>query len=584
MRENDSDHELVNTAPIEERVSSNFIRDIVLQDIAAQKNGGSVRTRFPPEPNGYLHIGHLKAIAVDFGLSNEFGGTCNLRFDDTNPEGEDTEFAEAIMEDIRWLGFDWDDRLFYASDYFEMFYEFAQDLIRDGKAYVDSLSVEEIRAYRGTSAASGTDSPYRERSVEESLDLFARMRAGEFAEGQHVLRAKISMGSGNIHMRDPVLYRIKKESHYRAGDKWCIYPMYDYQHPISDAIEGITHSCCSLEYSDHNELYRWFVNNVRWQRRSVQPENPFIPSQYEFSRLNITYTLMSKRKLKRLVTEGYVSGYDDPRMPTIRGLRRRGYTAAALMDFVKRVGVARSPTLVEVQLLEHCIREELNATAPRAMSVLQPLKIVLTNYPEGQIEHVLLENNPEDPEAGMREVPFGREIYIEQEDFMENPPKKFFRLQPGGEIRLKGAYIIRCEEVIKDAEGNILELHCTYDPDSKSGGATAGRKVKGTSHWVEASTAVPATVRLYDQLFKTPDPEEGSDEGVDVTEHLNPNSLIVLENCLVEPSLAKASGGSRFQFMRQGYFYVDHVDYEQGRLVFNRIVGLKDAWARAAKA
>ena len=563
--------------------SSHFIRDIVLEDIAAQKNGGNVHTRFPPEPNGYMHIGHLKAIYVDFGLAAEFGGECNLRFDDTNPEGEDVEFAEAIMNDIRWLGYDWGDRLYYAADYFEFFYEFAQGLIRDGKAYMDDLSVDEIREYRGTLTEPGKNSPYRERSIEENLDLFARMRAGEFAEGSCVLRAKIDMTSGNINMRDPVLYRIKKMGHYRAGDKWCIYPMYDFQHPVSDAIEGITHSCCSLEYADHNELYRWFVNNVRWQHRSVNPDNPHIPSQYEFSRLNITYTLMSKRKLKRLVNEGYVQGWDDPRMPTISGLRRRGYTPDALKDFVQRCGVARSPSLVDVALLEHCIREELNTTASRVMAVLQPLKIVLTNYPEGQIEWLDIENNPEDPSAGSRKIPFGREVYIEQEDFMEDPPKKFHRLMPNGEIRLKGAYIIHCHEVVKDAAGEIVELLCTYDPETKSGGPQSGRKVKGTSHWVEASQADKVTVRLYDQLFKTADPEEGSDEGIDVIEHLNPDSLKVIENCYVEPMLAKALAGERFQFLRQGYFYVDHVDYNAGKLVFNRIVGLKDSWAKELK-
>ncbi|MCL2498586.1 MAG: glutamine--tRNA ligase/YqeY domain fusion protein [Symbiobacteriaceae bacterium] len=562
------------------RAGSYFIRDIVLADIAAGKNGGAVRTRFPPEPNGYAHIGHLKALYVDFGLAEEFGGLCNLRFDDTNPEGESIEFAEAIIDDIRWLGFDWGDRLFYASDYFELFYEFAQDLIRDGKAYICDLSMEETRKYRGTLTEPGINSPWRDRSVEENLELFAKMRAGEFAEGERVLRAKINMASGNINMRDPVIYRIRREEHYRSGNSWCIYPMYDYQHPLSDAIEGITHSCCSLEYVDHNELYRWFIDNVRWQRASLQPDDPIIPSQYEFSRLNITYTLMSKRKLKRLVTEGYVTGWDDPRMPTIRGLRRRGYTPAALRDFVARAGVARGPTLVDVALLEHCIREELNRSAVRAMAVLRPLKIVITNYPAGEMEWVSLENSPEDPAAGERLVPFGRELFIEQEDFMEVPAKGFHRLSPGGEIRLKGAYIIRCDEVRKNAAGEITELLCSYDPETKTGGANAGRKVRGTSHWVEASHSVVATVRLYDKLFKVADPEEGADEGVEVVEHLHPESLITLTDCRVEPMLGEAQGEERFQFLRQGYFYVDHVDYLQGKLVFNRIVGLRDTWAR----
>ncbi|MCL2547960.1 MAG: glutamine--tRNA ligase/YqeY domain fusion protein [Symbiobacteriaceae bacterium] len=566
--------------PSQERTGSHFIRDIVIEDIAAQKNGGFVHTRYPPEPNGYLHIGHLKAIYVDYGLAVEFNGTCNLRFDDTNPEGESMEYVEALIADSHWLGCSWGDRIFYASDYFEMLYEFTQDLIRDGKAYVDDLSVEETRLYRGTLTEPGRNSPWRDRSIEESLDLFARMRAGEFPEGARTVRAKINMSAGNINMRDPVLYRILKADHYRTGDTWCIYPMYDYQHPISDAIEGITHSCCSLEYADHNELYRWFVDNVRWQHRSLQPENPIIPSQYEFSRLNITYVIMSKRKLKRLVTEGYVSGWDDPRMPTISGLRRRGYTAASLMDFVTRAGVARSPTLVDIALLEHCIREELNLSAPRVMSVLKPLKVILTNYPDGQFEEVEVENNPEDPNAGVRMVKFGQELYIEQDDFMEVPVKGFHRLCPGGEIRLKGAYIIRCDAVVKNDSGEITELLCSYDPETKSGATAGSRKVKGTSHWVEASSAIDATVRLYDKLFTIPDPEADAEEGVDFVAHLNPDSLDLLTGCKMEPFLANAPAEMRYQFMRQGYFYVDHVDHALGNLVFNRIVSLKDAWVR----
>lgn len=555
--------------------SSNFIRDVMLEDIKNQKNDGKIQTRFPPEPNGYLHIGHLMALVADFGLAEEMGGKCNLRFDDTNPDAEEQEYVDNIIEDIHWMGYDYEDRLFYASDYFEKLYGFAEQLIIDGKAYVDDLTPEEMREYRGTLTEPGKDSPFRNRSVEENLQLFRRMKAGEFAEGSRTLRAKINMKSGNMNMRDPVIYRIKSTPHHRSGSAWNIYPMYDYQHPLSDAIEGVTHSMCSLEYVDHNELYRWFIDNVKWQSTPSDP----VPYQYEWSRLNITGTVMSKRKLRKLVEGGFVQGWDDPRMPTICGLRRRGYTPASLKDFISRTGISRSPKTVDAALLEHCIREELNATAPRVMAVLNPLRLIITNYPENQVEMLELENNPENPESGSRWIPFCREIYIEQEDFMEDPPKKFHRLRPGGEIRLKGAYIIRCDEVIKNEQGQILEIRCTYDPETKSGGPQSGRKVKGTSHWVSAKHAVQVTVRLYDTLFTKDDPEDTA-EGQDFTDFVNPDSLKVIENCWVEPCLADAESGSRYQFLRQGYFYVDHVDFAKGRLVFNRIVGLRDSWAK----
>lgn len=559
-------------------VSSNFIRDIMLEDMKNNKNGGKIHTRFPPEPNGYLHIGHLMALVADFGLAQEFGGLCNLRFDDTNPDAEEQEYVDNIIDDIHWMGYDYEDRLYFASDYFEQLYQFAEQLILDGKAFVCDLTLEEMREYRGTLTEPGKESPYRNRSIEENLDLFRRMKNREFPEGSRTLRAIIDMKSGNINMRDPVIYRIKEAPHHRSGSNWHIYPMYDYQHPLSDAIEGITHSMCSLEYADHNELYRWFIDNVKWKKN---PNDP-VPYQYEWSRLNITGTIMSKRRLRRLVEENHVANWDDPRMPTICGLRRRGYTPASLKDFVGRVGISRSPKIVENALLEHCIREELNTNAPRVMAVLRPLKITLTNYPEGQTEYLELENNPEDVAAGHRLVPFSRHLYIEQEDFMEDPPRKFYRLQPGGEIRLKGAYIIRCDEVVKDEAGNILELLCSYDPETKSGSPAAGRRVKGTSHWVSAPHAATATVRLYDDLFVKDNPEDVA-EGEDFTDYINPNSLEVLENCKVEPRLAQAQSGERFQFLRQGYFYVDHVDFAEGKLTFNRTVGLKDAWARLNK-
>ncbi len=553
---------------------ANFIQTLINEDLKANKNEGRVHTRFPPEPNGYLHIGHAKAIIIDFGMAQRFNGLCNLRFDDTNPTKEETEYVDSIMNDVRWLGFDWENRLFFASDYFESLYNFAEELIRNGKAYVCDLNIDEIREYRGTLTQPGQESPYRQRSVEENLDLFQRMRAGEFPDGSRVLRAKIDMASPNLNMRDPVIYRIRRAHHHRTGDKWCIYPMYDFQHPLSDAIEGITHSLCSLEYEDHRPLYDWFVQNV---------SAPHQPRQIEFARLNLTYTIMSKRKLIELVKNEYVSGWDDPRMPTISGLRRRGYTAGAIRDFCDRIGVAKRDSVVDIALLEHCIREELNLTAPRVMAVLHPLKIIIDNYPEGQVEWLEAENNPEKPETGSRKIPFSRVLYIEQEDFMEDPPKKFFRLAPDREIRLKNAYIIKCERVVKDeATGVIIELHCSYDPESHSGGATSGRKIKGTSHWVSAAQAIKAEVRLYEHLFLNENPDN-EEEGLDYKSKLNPNSVEILKSCLVEPSLAGAEPESRYQFMRQGYFYLDPVDTAENKLVFNRIVSLRDSWAKIQK-
>jgi glutaminyl-tRNA synthetase len=553
----------------------NFIQTIISEDLRTGKNGGRVHTRFPPEPNGYLHIGHAKSICLNFGLAAANNGITNLRFDDTNPSKEEVEYVESIKTDVRWLGFDWEDRLYYASDYFELLYSFAVQLIKVGKAFVCDLNAQEIKDYRGTLTEPGKESPYRNRSVEENLDLFERMRAGEFEDGSRVLRAKIDMASPNLNMRDPVIYRILRATHHRTGDKWCIYPMYDYAHPLSDALEAITHSICTLEFADHRPLYEWFIDNVDYNAAKYGR-----PQQIEFARLNLTNTVMSKRKLRQLVEEGYVSGWDDPRMPTISGLRRRGYTPASIRDFCDRIGVAKRDSMVDIALLEHCIREELNFKAPRVMAVLQPLKVIIDNYPEGQEEWLEAENNPEDPAAGVRKIPFSREIYIEQEDFMENPPKKFFRLVPGGEIRLKSAYIIKCEEVVKDEQGKIIELHCTYDPDSKSGGLTAGRKIKGTSHWVSALHAIPAEVRLYDHLFLQEDPEE--DETEDFTSNINPHSLEKFTSCMLEPSLANADMGNRYQFMRQGYFCVDP-DSTPDKLVFNRIVSLRDSWAKIYK-
>jgi glutaminyl-tRNA synthetase len=550
-----------------------FIREIVASDVAAGRNGGRVVTRFPPEPNGYLHIGHAKAISLDFGVAADFGGYCNLRFDDTNPVKEDIEYVDSIKDDVRWLGFDWGEREYYASDYYEQLYRFAEELIGKGLAYVDSLSADEMRAYRGTLTEAGTASPFRTRGTDENLDLFRRMRAGEFPDGAHVLRAKIDMASPNINMRDPVLYRIRHAEHHRTGNDWCIYPMYDFAHPLSDAIEGVTHSLCTLEYEDHRPLYDWCVEHV---------ETPHRPRQYEFARLNLSYTVMSKRKLLQLVEQRHVSGWDDPRMPTISGLRRRGYTPESIRDFCQRIGVAKKENVIDIGLLEHCVREDLNRRAPRAMAVLRPLKVVLTNYPEGASEEMSVVNNPEDPAAGTRRVPFSRELYIEAEDFMEDPPRKFFRLAPGREVRLRNAYLVTCTDIVKNASGGVVELRCTYDPATRGGDAPDGRKVKATLHWVSAAHAVEAEVRLYDRLFTVEDPDGASAKsGRDFIQFLNPAALDILRGCKVEPMLAAATPGARYQFERLGYFAVDR-DSAGGRLVFNRTVSLKDSWARIA--
>jgi glutaminyl-tRNA synthetase len=550
-------------------VAADFIREMIADDLRTGKHGGRVHTRFPPEPNGYLHIGHAKSICLNFGVAGEFGGLCNLRYDDTNPTKEDIEYVESIEEDVRWLGFDWADRQFYASDYFDALYHYAEQLIRDDKAYVDSLTADEIRAHRGTLTEPGRNSPYRDRSIEESLDLFRRMRAGEFPDGAHVLRAKIDMASPNINMRDPTLYRIRHAAHHRTGEVWCIYPTYDYAHPISDALEAITHSLCTLEFEDHRPLYDWVIENTR---------PPARPQQIEFARLNLNYTVMSKRKLLALVEQKLVSGWDDPRMPTIAGLRRRGCPPEAIRDFCARIGVAKKENVVDVALLEHTVREDLNRRALRALAVLRPLKLVIENYPDDREEYVHATNNPEDPSAGTRTLPFSRELYIERDDFMESPPKKFFRLSPGAEVRLRYAYIIRCEHVVKDAAGEVTELRCTFDPDSLSG-PTAGRRVKGTIHWVSARHARTTEVRLYDRLFRSADP--GAD-GRDPLTDLNPDSLERLENCKIEPGLADAVVGARFQFERLGYFCVDP-DSQAGKPVFNRTVTLKDTWAKIAQ-
>ena len=551
---------------------ANFIQNIISEDAKTNKYNNKVHTRFPPEPNGYLHIGHAKSICLNFGLALENKGLCNLRFDDTNPTKEEVEYVESIQQDVKWLGFDWEDRMFYASDYFDCLYAYAVQLITDGKAYVCDLKAEEMREYRGTLTQPGKDSPYRNRSIKENLELFASMKAGAFPDGARVLRAKIDMSSPNLNLRDPVLYRIMHAYHHRTGNKWCIYPMYDYAHPISDAIEGITHSVCTLEFEDHRPLYDWIL-------RELNIEYP--PQQIEFARLNLSATVMSKRKLRQLVEGGHVSGWDDPRMPTISGLRRRGYTPEAIRDFCERIGIARSNSLVDIAMLEHCIREDLNAKAPRAMAVLRPLKLVIENYPEDAEEVLTAENIPENPESGSRNIPFSREIFIEQEDFMEEPPKKFFRLAPGQEVRLKHAYIIKCEQVIKDeVTGEILELRCTYDPETRSGGQNSGRKVKGTLHWVSARHAISAEVRLYEQLLCEA-AEDGMEEG-DFLNNLNPNSLVKLSDCQVEPGLALAAPGAKYQFLRHGYFSVDSDSSEQ-KLVFNRIVGLRDSWAKAQK-
>jgi glutaminyl-tRNA synthetase len=532
-----------------------------------------VVTRFPPEPNGYLHIGHAKAISLDFGIATEFGGQCNLRFDDTNPVKEDIEYVESIKADVRWLGYDWDDREYYAADYYEPIYQFAERLIAKGLAYVDSLSADQIRDYRGTLTEPGRNSPYRDRTLAENLDLFRRMRAREFPDGAHVLRAKIDMASPNINMRDPVLYRIRHAEHHRTGNTWCIYPMYDFAHPLSDAIEGVTHSLCTLEYEAHRPLYDWVIENCETEHR---------PRQYEFARLNLNYTVMSKRKLLQLVEQRHVAGWDDPRMPTITGLRRRGYTPEAIRDFCTRIGVAKKENVIDVGLLEHCVRDDLNRRAPRAMAVLRPLRVVLTNYAEGETEQMDVVNNPEDPSAGTRKVPFSRVLYIERDDFLEDPPKKFFRLAPGREVRLRNAYLITCTGVTKDSDGQIVELQCTYDPATRGGDAPDGRRVKATLHWVSAAHAADAEVRLYDRLFKVEDPVgAASKSGKDFIEFLNPASLEVLTGCKVEPGLAHAQPGARFQFERLGYFAAD-VDSRPGAPVFNRTVSLKDTWAKIA--
>ena len=555
----------------EARTPSNFLRDVIAEDVRTQKYGDAViQTRFPPEPNGYLHIGHAKAICIDFGLADEFGGKTNLRFDDTNPEKEETEYVNAIQKDIHWLGFDWE-RLCYASDYFGQLYEWAIQLIKAGNAYVDDLTADEIRQHRGTLTEPGTDSPYRNRSVEENLDLFVRMKNGEFPDGSRVLRAKIDMASPNLNMRDPVMYRILHATHHRTGDEWCIYPMYDYAHGQSDSIEHVTHSMCSLEFADHQPLYRWYIEQL----------GIFPSQQIEFDRLSITYTLMSKRKLLQLVQEGRVNGWDDPRMPTLSGVRRRGYTPEAIRAFVAAAGVSRTNGIVDIEMLEHFQRDDLNHRSLRAMAVLHPLKVVIDNYPAGQEEFVEVQNNPEDLSAGTRQVPFARELYIEQDDFREVPPPKYYRLSPGKEVRLRNAYFITAQSVVKDAAGNIVEVHCTYDPLSRGGQSPDGRKVKSTMHWVSAAHAISAEIRLYDKLFSKPDPYD-LEEGQDVLDNLNPNSLEVVNNAKLEPSLASAKPGYRFQFERVGYFCVDP-DSTAEKLVFNRTLPLKDTWAKIEK-
>ncbi len=554
-----------NTEP---KASLNFLEQIITNDIAENKAGGRVHTRFPPEPNGYLHIGHAKSICLNFGLANQFNGKCNLRFDDTNPTKEEQEYVDSIKEDVRWLGFDWEEREFYASDYFEKLYEFAVFLIKKGKAYVCGMTAEEIGASRGTPAVPGKESPWRDRPVEESLDLFDRMRKGEFPDGSKVLRAKIDMASPNMQMRDPVMYRILHARHHRTGDDWCIYPMYDWAHGQSDYLEGITHSVCTLEFEVHRPLYDWFLDELE-----VKNDRP---RQIEFARLNLSYTVMSKRKLLGLVQEGHVNGWNDPRMPTISGLRRRGYTPASLRVFADRVGVAKRENMIEVGMLEHCVREDLNKTSARAMAVFNPVKLIIDNYPDGQVEELHGILNPENPEYGTRMIPFSKTLYIEREDFMEDPPKKFFRLFPGGEVRLKYAYIIRCDHVVKDEQGEVAEIHCTYFPETKSG-MQSDKKVKGTLHWVSAEHAIKTEVRLYDRLFTVPEPED-VEEGEDFRKHLNPDSLVVT-TALLEPALADIWPGQRFQFERNGYYCVDP-DSRQNALVFNRTLSLRDSWAK----
>lgn len=551
---------------------ANFIRDIIKKDL---ENGRYKRviTRFPPEPNGYLHIGHAKSIHINFSLAEEFGGHCNLRFDDTNPSKEEQEYVDAIMEDVKWLGYDWGDRLYYCSDYFEKLYEYAVELIKMGKAYVCDLSQEEIKKYRGTLTEPGIESPYRNRSVEENLDLFERMRKGEFPDGAKVLRAKIDMASGNINLRDPVMYRIKHESHHRTGDKWCIYPMYDFAHPLSDSIEGISHSICTMEYEDHRPLYDWFLDQL----------GLFHPRQVEFARLKLSHTVLSKRKLSRLVNEGHVTGWDDPRMPTIAGMRRRGYTPEAIRNFCERIGVGKKESIADMALLEYCVREHLNKIAPRVMAVIRPLKVTIINYPDDKVEELDAINNPEDPNLGTRKVPFSKTLYIERDDFMESPPKEFFRLTIGREVRLRYAYFVKCVDVLKNEKGEVTEILCTYDPATKGGNAPDGRKVKATLHWVSAPHAIEAEVRLYDYLFTKKDPDD-VEEGKDFLDYLNPKSVEVLKSCKLEPSLKEARPGDRFQFERLGYFCIDTKDSKPEKLVFNRIVTLKDEWSKIQKS
>ena len=555
----------------EKILSSNFIRNIIADDLKQNKNEGRVHTRFPPEPNGYLHIGHAKSICLNFGIAEEHeGGLCNLRFDDSNPEKEDLEYVEAIKEDVRWLGFDWQDRLFFASDYYQQLYDYAVMLIKAGKAYVESLSLEEIREYRGTLKQPGKASPDRGRSIEENIDLFERMRAGEFEDGKYILRAKIDMASPNMNLRDPAIYRIKKAHHYRTGNEWCIYPMYDFTHGISDALEGITHSLCTLEFEDHRPLYDWFLEQL---------PIPCHPQQIEFSRLNLSYTVTSKRKLNELVTGDYVDGWDDPRMLTIAGMRRRGYTAAAIRDFCERIGVTKNDTIIDMSVLENCVREDLDKTTRRVMGVLKPLRVVIENYPDDQSEELDAPYHPNDPDMGSRIVPFSKVIYVEHDDFMEEPPRKFFRLGPGREVRLRYAYFITCNEIIKDEHGDVVELRCTYDPETKGGNAPDGRKVRGTIHWVSAEHALDAEVRVYDRLFNDPEPDSNQHDR-DWKEFLNPESIEILDNAKLEPSLSKAKAGDQFQFERLGYFNVESKNSKAGKPVFNRTITLRDSWSK----
>jgi glutaminyl-tRNA synthetase len=552
-------------------VPSDFIRDIIEDDLRTGKHQGLVATRFPPEPNGYLHIGHAKSICLNFGIAAQYGGTCNLRMDDTDPSGESIEYVDSIIRDVKWLGFDWEDRLYYASDYYEKLYQYAVQLIKKGTAFVCSLSPDEIREHRGSFTEPGKESPYRERSVEENLDLFERMRTGEFEEGSHVLRAKIDMTSPNITLRDPVMYRIKKESHYRTSDQWCIYPMYDFTHCLSDSIERITHSICTLEFENNRPLYDWFLDELNVECH---------PQQIEFARLNLSFTIMSKRLLIELVERGSVSGWNDPLMPTLAGMRRRGFTPEAIRDFCDRIGVAKNDSLVDMALLENCVREDLNEKAPRVMAVLRPLRVVIDNYPEDRVEEFDCPYHPKNPEMGSRKVPFSRVLYVEQDDFMEDPPKKFYRLAPGREVRLRYGYFIKCVSVVKDPDtGEVVEVHCTYDPETRSGFAPDGRKVKATIHWVSAAHSIPVEARLYDRLFRVADPLE---EGADYAEYLNPKSLEILSACQLEPSIEDAAPGSRFQFERLGYFCVDTVDSSSDAFVFNRTITLRDSWAKIA--